>query len=285
MTTEPKRIEDSTIKLLLGADPEFFLYDKTLGTIVSAHDKVPGDKKNPFKVKKGAVQADGLAVEFNIDPASTAEEFAENIETVLSELRKMIPKRYSFEFVPIHEFDKNLFDKIPAYAKELGCDPDFSAYEIKHNKIPRDIGSIRTTSGHLHFGWTSKEDTTPGTPHFNDCVTLVRNLDSILERQRYLWDKNSQRQKYYGAPGAFRAKPYGVEYRVLSCAWLKYPNLWPWLFKQSNCLFSKTLIGYSFQHDPLVRMVSNNLINFNYEQRSYGFPLLPKKPLEERKWD
>ncbi len=57
-----------------GCDPEVFLMvgDK----YVSAHGLFPGTKAEPFKVEKGAVQVDGLALEFNIDPAKTPEEFA-----------------------------------------------------------------------------------------------------------------------------------------------------------------------------------------------------------------
>ncbi len=55
--------------MLIGADPEVFL--KVGKKNISSHGLINGDKKNPLKVDKGAVQIDGTALEFNIDPAST----------------------------------------------------------------------------------------------------------------------------------------------------------------------------------------------------------------------
>ena len=51
-------------KILVGCDPEIFV--KQAGVFKSAHGLVVGDKKDPQKVNKGAVQVDGMALEFNI---------------------------------------------------------------------------------------------------------------------------------------------------------------------------------------------------------------------------
>jgi len=55
------------MKILVGCDPELFV--KKDGVLVSAHGLVQGSKEHPFRVSKGAVQVDGMALEFNIDPA------------------------------------------------------------------------------------------------------------------------------------------------------------------------------------------------------------------------
>lgn len=52
---------------LVGADPELFV--SKAGVILSAFGLVGGTKKVPQKVERGAVQVDGMALEFNIDPA------------------------------------------------------------------------------------------------------------------------------------------------------------------------------------------------------------------------
>lgn len=55
----------------IGADPEVFVGRE--GQFFSAHGLVPGNKRRPHKVDRGAVQVDGMALEFNIDPASSYE--------------------------------------------------------------------------------------------------------------------------------------------------------------------------------------------------------------------
>jgi hypothetical protein len=42
------------------------------------------------------------------------------------------------------------------------------------------------------------------------------------------------RRELYGKAGAFRPKPYGVEYRVLSNRWLNSEALIRWVYNQSQ---------------------------------------------------
>jgi len=83
------------IALTVGADPEVFV--KQGGKFVSAHGLVQGTKEEPFVVDKGAVQVDGMALEFNIDPAKNAKEFSDNIRVVMDILDGMVPDH---ELVP-----------------------------------------------------------------------------------------------------------------------------------------------------------------------------------------
>ena len=64
--------------LLVGCDPEFFVRDST-NTIISAYGMIPGTKQEPRSIGNGAVQVDGVALEFNTKPAATPEEFNANI--------------------------------------------------------------------------------------------------------------------------------------------------------------------------------------------------------------
>ena len=74
---------------LIGADPEFFV--KKAGKVVSAHNLVPGTKESPFPVKNGAVQVDGMALEFNINPAETFAAFESSLDSVLEQIIRMVP--------------------------------------------------------------------------------------------------------------------------------------------------------------------------------------------------
>jgi hypothetical protein len=236
--------------ITVGADPEFFLKKGDMN--VSAHGIVPGDKRTPHPLGSGAVQLDGTAVEFNIKPAKSADEFASNISAVLTELRTFIPTDYMFQFTPSVQYDKHYFDQfVPQSCKELGCDPDFSAYTSKENPKPNTKGgTLRTGAGHLHIGWG---DGLTGTSHMWDCCQIVQALDNYFRYYEKIWDRDVTRRTLYGKPGAFRPKSYGVEYRVLSNAWLNHPKMWPWLFNSAEFVFNKMVNGETTRHVVGVR--------------------------------
>lgn len=221
-------------EILVGADPEFPLLDKRRGRYISAHQYIPGTKEEPHKVAKGAVQLDGIAVEFNINPTSNRDEFAANIKSVLKDVRKFVPRTFSFSFVPSVVFDPKYFaERVPFGCKVLGCTPDFSADQdgaVKPAPQPK-IESLRTFSGHMHFGWTNDAEFEPhiGDGHFYRCVQTTKMWDAYMNLYKPYWDRDKRRFQLYGAGGAFRPKKYGVECRSLSNAWLNHPELWPWL--------------------------------------------------------
>lgn len=215
------------MQLKIGCDPEFFLMDsKRNNAYVSAHDLLPGTKEAPHKVNKGAVQVDGVACEFNIDPANSEDEFVENIQTVLGELRKMIPERYQFVFRPAITFEPLYFKKLPRQAVELGCTPDFSGYTFEANPRPDgDATTMRTASGHVHIGWREPDGSDITREQHLEAGRVARNLDIFLGVPSLKWDSDRKRRLLYGKAGCFRPKPYGVEYRTLSNRWLSEERL------------------------------------------------------------
>lgn len=235
----------------LGADPELFLKEKKTGELVSAHGLIPGTKKNPHKIPHGAVQVDGMAAEFNIDPARTAKDFVHNIMEVMNELRKMVPD-HELVIEPCVTFSKKVWDSVPKEAKILGCDPDYNAYTGELNKTPNSKVSFRTAAGHVHFGWcTNADPKNPG--HFQACRILARELDYWLAMPASLLSTSEgaiKRRKLYGQPGAFRPKPYGMEYRVLDNSWLQSPELIKWVFNQCHTVF-KNLSNKVFYHQKM----------------------------------
>lgn len=209
-------------EFLIGADPEIFVTDAR-GALVSAYGLVPGTKEAPYKVAKGAVQVDGMALEFNINPADNPKEFKDNLNTVMNKLEKMISPHYKFAIEPVAEFGLELINEQPKEARELGCMPDYNAYTGAPNPRPNAEVDFRTASGHVHVGWT--KDVDPLHPeHFEACCWLTKVLDAYLGIPSLLWDGNAKRRELYGKAGSFRPKPYGMEYRVLSNAWLKLPG-------------------------------------------------------------
>lgn len=230
--------------LKIGADPELFIKRKTnKRSFSSAHGIIPGTKQNPHPVNKGAVQVDGMALEFNIDPASTAEEFLDNITTVVSELRGMVPGSFEFHFVPTARFTPKVMAAQPIEALEMGCESDYNAYTEENNPQPDATGkNYRTAGGHVHIGWT--DDIDPNNPeHFEACVQFARHLDYYLGIGSILFDKDGQRRTLYGKPGCFRPKSYGMEYRTLSNAWLATPERIKWVFNTTKKAFNDLVEG------------------------------------------
>jgi len=225
--------------LQLGADPEVFVFDGE--NPISAVGLVPGTKAEPFKVDNGAVQLDGMAAEFNIDPAKNPEQFNANIQSVLSTLKGIIGD-YRLGAVPTAHFGAELIAKQPASARELGCEPDYNAYTGKENPRPNADTPFRTGAGHVHIGWGEGFDPF-STKHFNDCRMLAMQLDYHLGVAAMSYDNDVERQSLYGDFGCFRPKPYGMEYRVLSNAWLKDEKLIDWVFKSTKNAFAKLLMG------------------------------------------
>jgi len=225
-------LEGMKRKNLIGADPELFVRNSG-HKFVSAHDLIPGTKAKPFRVNGGAIQVDGVAAEFNIDPADREDDFVENMTSVLEELDNHIKKdhpSYHLQVSPVASFPKKYFNALPEEAKELGCEADLNAWSGKRNPTPSTKKPIRTGGGHIHIGWTDDEDITDAA-HVNDCVQVVKQLDSILYPLSMLWDENSERRSLYGIMGSYRVKEYGVEYRPLSNAWVADPDLYRWLFR------------------------------------------------------
>lgn len=230
------------MEFTIGTDPEGFL---SIGDkFVSAFNLFPGTKGDPYPVENGAIQVDGLALEFNINPAKTREEFNFNIESVLSQMHDMIRQvdpRMKLNFVPIARFDKKEFDLLPEEAKLLGCDPDFNS-KGEVNKSPEHLINtpLRTASGHIHAGWTNVDDPFSH-EHMGDCLSVI-NFFKGKEFSELTYEER-ERLQYYGGDEAFRPKPYGIEMR-------KFSNLW--VAKKET-----RLRMFDFIHNNLIEMTEN----------------------------
>lgn len=247
------------MKITIGCDPEVFVRNKR--NFVSGHELIPGTKAHPYKVPNGAVQVDGMALEFNIDPAKNQEEFVYNVEFLLNVLKEMIPNNLKIAIEPVAHFKENYMEKQPAISKLLGCEPDFNAYTGNANDAPEEHPTMRTAAGHIHIGW-NKNNKKFDITHIEECQALVKELDYTLGIPSLLIDGNSERRKMYGQAGSYRPKPYGVEYRVLSNFWLKKELLIGWVYQQTYDtiinLMTKKYISYYSKYGELAKYIINN---------------------------
>lgn len=210
------------LNIKMGADPEVFVVNNQKKPR-SAHGLVPGSKEHPFPVPLGAVQVDGMALEFNIDAAETQAAFCGNIDTVMEAMKQMLPNDRTIKVQPVAFFSKQHMDMQPIEALELGCDPDFNGYTREENPRPLALKNMRTAAGHVHIGWGEGFDI-KDPAHYLACCTLARQLDSYLFIPSLLFDRDKRRQRMYGKPGCFRPKSYGMEYRTLSNWWIEKPE-------------------------------------------------------------
>jgi hypothetical protein len=221
-------------QVLIGTDPELFAFDPLGDRFVSGHDMIPGTKQDPHPVTDGYIQVDGVACEFNTNPADSAEEFLSYTRSVMNELQEMVaPFGVTLVTVPTATFDKDYFLSLPAKVRELGCTPDYNAYTGKENDPPGTDEPFRTGAGHIHIGWTRFAN--PNDPdHFEMCRNVVKQLDAVIYPTSLNWDADDKRRTLYGKMGSFRPKSYGVEYRPLSNAYLGNDDIIKWVFNASK---------------------------------------------------
>jgi hypothetical protein len=208
-----------SVQFLIGADPEVFV--RKNGKPLSAYGMIEGTKDSPKKTSNGAVQVDGMALEFNIDPTPYRDfnAFNFNIVKTVRDLKELaggvtlVPE-------PVQEFGKEFMDAQPDAAKELGCDPDFNAYTGEENPRPDGDRPFRTGAGHVHVGW-GEGIPVDNPEHFEICQGFVKMLDATVGLYMAYIDRDPRRRELYGKAGAFRVKPYGVEYRTPSNVWIK----------------------------------------------------------------
>lgn len=238
------------MNIKIGADPEVFLMNNDTGKLISAAGLFPGTKEEPFKVDCGAIQVDGMAAEYNINPALTEGEFIYNNLRVLQGLRDEIKKHnpllnFSFVFSPVADFGAELIAAQPLENRILGCSPDFNAYdEGRANPVPNAELPFRTASGHVHIGWGSDLDVADA-EHIEACCMMAKQLDHSVGVVSLLieGDAGKRRRELYGKAGAFRPKPYGMEYRTMSNCWLTNTAYMEYVFYMTKRAFDELVGG------------------------------------------
>lgn len=220
-----------------GADPEFFLVDTYTASTVPAFEIIPEtDKNHHLDIGNGFnVHADNAALEFNFPPESTPAGLRRVVNTIIPRAERWLrflgaEHRYlSLSDYIVGEFDAESLDN--DMGRTIGCDPDFNAYtEMMNPQVDiATLGNTRVAGGHLHLGTkggllSCKED------YFSFARSvdlLVRNSELLNAFYSEKLPEIRQREKTYGAKGAFRPKPEypGIEYRSVSNMWIFNVNI------------------------------------------------------------
>lgn len=195
----------------LGTDFELPLINNE-GVAVPAHLFTKGTKSKPEPLSHGFVQWDNAMVEFNTKPAMDKSQFVGGIFNVMREWAARWPQ-LKYEYADVMHYDQKFvnLDEL----QMLGCDRDFNAYSGKWNPVPEALkrAPFRTAGFHIHIDvdLTGKE---------LYCY-FVRALEYYVGLAMVPFEKRSIRRNYYGMPGSFRPKKYGVEWRTPSSSLLQ----------------------------------------------------------------
>jgi hypothetical protein len=224
----------------MGGDPEFFVADGK-GKIVASDKFFPG-KDNPIimesvlqRGRQNKLFFDGIQAEMAFAHNACREFVAYEIDCCLQEALRRIPPDYSIVARPSAKIPKGIIAEADPEARRFGCLPDFNAYTLTTNTPEMDATThpFRYAGGHVHIGQSSPY-LKKGQPEYGMVKTedghleTIRMLDLTLGLPSVLLDNSEdakQRRSKYGKAGCFRPTPYGVEYRTLSCFWLKSPAL------------------------------------------------------------
>lgn len=256
--------------LKVGCDPELFIRTAT-GEFMSGHGLIPGTKNEPFKVKSGAVQVDGTALEFNTDPADSCAEFLSNINTVMGEMQRIAGADRIIVAEPVAEYSDEYFKTLPEEAVMLGCNPDFNAWTLSPNEPPNAEVTFRTGSGHIHMGWMEGAD--PGDyEHIQVVAAIMRQMDYYVGIATLLWDTDPRRRELYGKAGAFRPKSYGGEYRVPSNRWLVTKETQEFVYYATVKAYEDIENGYSLVRE--YRDLARTIIDENQTDWMSRYPEL-----------
>lgn len=203
-------------EILVGADVEEFIVSSKHGLIEPCVGVLPGTKQAPFQppdlVKGFGIQEDNVMAEWNIPPASTYNYFDAYIEQIREAVQtKLLAKGYALlhhDRVAAHQFaPKHL---VSDQAKTFGCEPDNDAYTGgKQRVFVPTVTRWRSAGGHVHLGGD-----------FN-CPDFVAALfaELFISVKNSIYAGDTERKQWYGKPGIFRSKPYGIEYRTLDNQW------------------------------------------------------------------
>lgn len=227
-------------KFKIGSDPEYFLQKN--GRPISAVGLIPGTKKNPYRIgEHESVQLDNVALEFNVKPSDSPEEFIESLgvchQWAYNHLNSIDPEIQLLAQASA-EFDESELDTIQA--KMFGCEPDLNAWEHGSvNCAPDSSGNLRSCGGHIHIGLEAEGDEPV------DTLRFIRLMDKNVGIYTNSVCGDQRRRELYGKAGAFREKSYGVEYRTPSVSWLKTEES----IREVFSLVEKTIEEYNAGED------------------------------------
>lgn len=210
----------------VGSDPEMFVVDKN-DQVIPAFTFLPS-KDEPIKAevhghwRPNNIYWDGFQAEFDTMENSCLSGQVDSIHFGLQGLLKAArehDKDAKLSFRTVVDIPPDMMAEARPEHVQFGCMPSFNAYGMKGESTPGHEVPFRPAGGHMHFAFSLKHD---------EAIKIVKAMDAILGVacvSLFASFDDPRRRKLYGLAGEYRLPPHGLEYRVLSNAWLMHPLL------------------------------------------------------------
>lgn len=191
---------------LVGHDAEFIIRD------AHTHQPVSMAEFTQTTLPTCVIYPDNVMLEMGTDPVPL-DDFVSRIEANRNDLFTFLAAHNLYTTIGEAEAEFPKDQLCTAKAHAIGCNPFSSAYMLGVPLVPMPYSDQwRFSGGHIHLAY----DKNLVPEHF-----LVRELDKVMKDQS---TPCLRRDAFYGQRGAYRSKPYGLEYRSLDNFWFNDPQ-------------------------------------------------------------
>jgi len=233
--------------LTLGSDPEMFVEDENEKVIPAFNFLGSKDKPNrtydsqDFKYGNNKMYWDGFQAEFETAALTCLGWHTDSvfcgIKGLFDKAKKYNPKA-KLSLKTTMDIDYDLLKTSAEEHVQFGCMPSFNAYGMQGLQFNgRDV-PFRSAGGHIHYGI--------GKITHEQAIPIVKALDAILGVacvSLFAKYDDVRRRQMYGLAGEYRLPPHGLEYRVLSNAWMAHPAIMNLVFDVSRKVLMFGKIG------------------------------------------
>ena len=222
----------------VGSDPEIFVEDEE-GKVVPAFMFLDG-KEN---VGVEEPYWDGFQAEFSTEPSHCIAYLADSTQKALERLHKKVAVagggKWKLTNRSVVDVDENFLQEIDPKFSQFGCTPSLNAYGDQGPMMDGRFVPFRMAGGHIHIGARMKGV---------DVDHVVKQMDKIVgivATALFRGMEDPRRRFLYGRAGEYRLPPHGLEYRVLSNAWLCHPVIMNFITHVSRVSAAVGLWGFN----------------------------------------
>lgn len=213
----------------LGSDPEIFAVNGE-GELLPAYEFLKSKDETKADTPSKRAYWDGFQAEFTTEQRHCLAYHVDSIQLGLVRVllaARAHDKKAKLSIENVVKIPEATMAKASQEHVEFGCDPSHNAYGVGGIRVlDARMLPYRFAGGHIHLDM--------GVVPVTDAIPIVKAIDKIAGVATVgMFEKydNPTRREFYGLAGEFRLPSYGLEYRVLSNAWLTHPAITHFTFE------------------------------------------------------